>query len=397
MKTGLLALLIGLGYILLNDILLYATLRRMRRSRAFRIGYWTHTFLFLVGLVGVSWLMLRIKQPEIYLWIGRGTALLFLCYVPKTVYLLFHVLALGFKRASWVGLARWVNRFAGLSAGCFFLIILFGVTVGRYDFVVTRQTVRIPDLPPAFQHFRIVQLTDLHLGSHGKTYPGIRKLVEEVNALQPDLLVFTGDMVNNFASEIEPWKTLLHQLHAPHGKYAVTGNHDYGHYVKWPSRDAWKINMQQFFRHMEEMGFSLLNNRNIPLVVSGDTLYLCGVENWGKPPFPRYGKLEEALQGTAGKPVVLLSHDPSHWHEQVRHYPVALTLSGHTHAMQMGFRIGEYQWSPSRYIYPEYNGLYGPTGHHLYVSRGVGYIGFPGRVGLRPEITVIELVNATSR
>ena len=161
MKTGLLALLIGLGYILLNDILLYATLRRVRRSRVFRIGYWTHTLLFLIGFASVSWLMSRIKHPEVYLWIGRGAALLFLCYVPKTVYLLFHALALGFKRASWVSLARWVNRFAGLSAGCFFLIILFGVTVGRYDFVVTRQTVRIPDLPPAFQHFRIGYATTI--------------------------------------------------------------------------------------------------------------------------------------------------------------------------------------------------------------------------------------------
>ena len=144
---------------------------------------------------------------------------------------------------------------------------------------------------------------------------------------------------------------------------------------------------------MARTDFVMLNNTNIPLVVANDTLYLAGVENWGLPPFPCFGKLTQALKGTEGHPVILLSHDPSHWRHEVLNYPVDLMLAGHTHAMQLGIRIGKFQWSPAVYIYPEYNGLYESNGKQLYVSRGVGYLGFAGRIGQRPEITLIELTN----
>ena len=219
------------------------------------------------------------------------------------------------------------------------------------------------------------------------------KLVDEVNRLNPDLIVFTGDMVNSFASEMDPWIETLKKLKAKYGKYATTGNHDYGTYVKWSSKADQENNLKQFFKNMERADFTMLNNTNIPLVIANDTLYLAGVENWGLPPFPCFGKLAQALEGTNGYPVILLSHDPSHWRHEVLNYPVDLMLAGHTHAMQLGINIGSFRWSPAVYIYPEYNGLYTANGQQLYVSRGVGYLGFAGRIGQRPEITLIKLTN----
>ena len=190
-----------------------------------------------------------------------------------------------------------------------------------------------------------------------------------------------------------PWQDTLKLLTSRYGKYAITGNHDYGHYTRWKTEEDRKENLVQFFENMRDMGFHMLNNTNIPLIIQTDTIYLSGVENWGLPPFPQYGKLPEALRGTEGHVVILLSHDPSHWRQEVIYHPVALTLAGHTHAMQMGIQIGRFRWSPSQYIYPEYNGLYKHDRHQLYVSRGAGYLGFPGRIGQRPEITLIELTN----
>ena len=231
------------------------------------------------------------------------------------------------------------------------------------------------------------------MGSYGEHYPGITKLVDEVNRLNPDLIVFTGDMVNSFASEMDPWIETLKKLKAKYGKYATTGNHDYGTYVKWPSKTDQENNLKQFFKNMKRADFTMLNNTNVPLVIAKDTLYLAGVENWGLPPFPCFGKLAQALEGTDGYPVILLSHDPSHWRHEVLNYPVDLMLAGHTHAMQLGITIGSFRWSPAVYVYPEYNGLYTANGQQLYVSRGVGYLGFAGRIGQRPEITLIKLTN----
>jgi predicted MPP superfamily phosphohydrolase len=279
-------------------------------------------------------------------------------------------------------------------AAAVFLLFLHGVTMGRYHYKVVEVPVKIRDLPPAFDGLRIVQLTDLHLGSHGKGYPGVRRMVETVNALEADVVVVTGDVVNNFASELWPWVEVLRGIRARYGKFAVTGNHDYGDYARWPSAGAKFANLQDFFRGMEACGFRMLNNEHVPLTLGGDTLYMCGVENCRRPPWPCHGDVARALEGTGGHVTVLLSHDPAYWQDAVRHYPVALTLSGHTHAMQLGFRVFGRQWSPAPYFFPEYNGLYAHEGRQLYVSRGVGFLGFPGRIGLRPEITVLRLTNS---
>ena len=381
----------GLAYILLNDILLYLGVRKHLRRRLSRCLYWAHSLVFVVGLLLYHLVLPRLDGPELYYWVSEGISVFLLFYAPKTLYLLFLGLSLLFAWTKWRTAARCVKGAGTTVSALLFALAFYGITWGRSAYKVERVEVEIAGLPDSFSGFCVVQLSDLHLGSCSPRFRGIPKLVEKVNALRPDLIVFTGDMVNNFASEIEPWIDDLRRLQAPFGKYAVTGNHDYGHYVRWESPEAEQENMRRFYRGMEAAGFTMLTNANAPLVIGSDTLFLCGVENWGLPPFPRYGRLQEALRGTAGHPVILLSHDPSHWRAEVVHTPVALTLSGHTHAMQVGVRVGDWKWSPSQYMYPEYNGLYRQGDSQLYVSRGAGYIGLAGRVGQRPEITLLEL------
>lgn len=381
----------ALVYILLNDMLLYLGIKRHLRQKLYRYLYWAHSLAFIIGLGLYHTLIPQLQGPELYFWVSECVSVFLLFYAPKSVWLVFFGISLLFKWVRCHIVARLVKGIGTAVSLLAFGLTFYGITWGRSAYKVEHVNVQIADLPDSFSGFRIVQLSDMHLGSCSPNFRGIPKLVEKVNALRPDLIVFTGDMVNNFASEITPWIDVLRQLRAPFGKYAVTGNHDYGHYARWDSPEARQENMNQFYRNMKAAGFTMLDNTSAPLTIGQDTVFLCGVENWGLPPFPQYGNLQEALQGTAGHTVILLSHDPSHWRQEVLHTPVALTLSGHTHAMQAGFQIGNFRWSPSQYMYPEYNGLYRQANHQLYVSRGAGFIGLAGRIGLRPEITLLEL------
>lgn len=394
MKTGISILIIALIFILINDALLYLEIRKKESKKIYHILFGLHSLIFIVGTIAYHFTISSIKGPELYFWVGKGISVFLLFYVPKTLYIVVNAFAKLFKFIRLKIIARILSLTALLISIFSFLLIFYGISLGRYDYKVMEQEVCIAELPDGFNDFRIVQLSDLHLGSLGEHYPGISKLVREVNALKPDLIVFTGDMVNNFASELLPWKDILRQLSAPYGKYAVTGNHDYGDYSQWPDEKARQQNLHDFFRNMEMAGFTLLNNSNTPLVIEKDTVYLCGVENFGRPPFASYGNMEEAIRGTDGQYVrLLLSHDPSRWQDEMSRYPVHLTLSGHTHAMQLGITIGRWSWSPAKFFYPTYNGLYQYNNRQLYVSRGEGYIGFAGRIGQRPEITLIRLTN----
>ena len=389
MRSSLSILLAGACFVLLVDFLFYRVTRASSCWRRARWLYWGVSLLFVTGIACYHVAMPGARGPGIYFWAGRGVLLLLLYYVPRCVYLA--VILPG----SWLPCRRWVKRVARVAAGLSLAVLLHGTTVGRYQHEIVEVKVVIPGLPGAFDGLRVVQLSDLHLGSLGESYPGIRRLVREVNALEADVVVVTGDVVNNFAREILPWSEELRGIRARLGKFAVTGNHDHGDYTRWPSAGAKEANTRDFLENMEGCGFRVLNDASYPLAIGEDTLYVCGVQNWRKPPLPSYGNVEKALRGTAGHVVVLLAHDPSCWREEVvARYPVALTLSGHTHAMQVGFRIGRYTWTPARYFFPEYNGLYSRDGKQLYVSRGVGYLGIPGRIGMGPEITLLHLTNS---
>ena len=271
--------------------------------------------------------------------------------------------------------------------------LLYGIIKGKYDFKIHRQSLNFPDLPIAFDKLKIVQISDFHSGSFDNIESVARglKMVQDQN---PDLIFFTGDLVNNFAQEIEPYMHLLKDLHAPMGKFAILGNHDYGEYVNWESEEEKLKNTESIKLHLVEMGFSVLNNQRTSLIKNNEQIQIVGVENWGKPPFPSYGDLNKALEGINKEDfTILLSHDPDHWEEKTLPHPknINLTLSGHTHGMQMGIEIPGFKWSPVKYRYKKWAGLYQQNGQYLYVNRGFGYLGYPGRIGIWPEITVIEL------
>ncbi len=275
--------------------------------------------------------------------------------------------------------------------------ILYGIWQGKYNYKVVKQTLYFDDLPEAFDGFTIMQLSDIHSGSFDNQEK-IAYGVDLANEQKPDVVLFTGDLVNNKAEEMEPWIETFGKLKGKYGKFSTLGNHDYGDYITWDSANAKKQNMQRLEEIHAEMGFSLMNNQSSKIEKDGQYIEIIGVENWGKPPFPQYGDLHKATENVDDNAFkVLMSHDPSHFDEQIKSFKkkVHLTLSGHTHGMQFGIEIpGLIKWSPVKYRYPKWAGLYEEAGRYLYVNRGFGYLAFPGRVGIWPEITMIELKKA---
>lgn len=272
-------------------------------------------------------------------------------------------------------------------------LILDGVIFGKYRHTARRVKIKIKNLPQSFKGYKIVQISDVHSGSFFHPEK-LQPAIDLINRQNADLILFTGDMVNNIAKEFEPFVNLFKTLKAKDGKFSVLGNHDYGSYVEWPSLQAKTDNLQNLINLEKEAGFRMLMNEHISIDRNGEKLYIVGVENWGEKPFPQFGDLDKA---TAGIPVIaakiLMSHDPTHFDNVVKHHPsdIALTLSGHTHGMQFGIDLKNWRWSPVKFRYKKWADLYESEGKYLYVNRGFGVIGYPGRVGIKPEITVFEL------
>jgi predicted MPP superfamily phosphohydrolase len=276
---------------------------------------------------------------------------------------------------------------------------IYGMVRGAYKYRVHKVKVSSPNLPEAFEGFKIVQLSDMHSGSFMDTTP----LVKAFNIVldqKPDIIFFTGDLVNNESKETDPHLQSYKMLKAPYGVYSTLGNHDYGDYKEWESPAAKTANLEALKDVHARSGWRLLMNEHVPIEKDGQKIALLGIENWGgNLRFPRYGKLENAYAGTEGYPFkILLSHDPSHWDVEVsqeaRYNDIDLTLSGHTHGMQFGIEIPGFKWSPVQYLYKHWAGLYKQDNQYLYVNRGLGFLGYPGRLGIWPEITVIELSRA---
>lgn len=272
--------------------------------------------------------------------------------------------------------------------------MFWGLLKTAYNFKIHRITVKFPNLPEAFHGFRFVQLSDIHTGSflkRGELGEAIRLTLME-NA---DAIFFTGDLVNNRTDEAYPFRDILSKLHAPYGVYSTLGNHDYGDYERWPDTQSKVDNMKAMYALHEELGWRLLNNDHAILEKNGDKIAIVGVENWGAAfRFPKNGDVTKAKLGTENVPFkILLSHDPSHWEAQVikDHTDIDLMLAGHTHGFQFGVEIPGLKWSPSQYLYKQWAGLYQHGNQFIYVNRGLGCLGYSGRVGIRPEITVIEL------
>jgi predicted MPP superfamily phosphohydrolase len=269
---------------------------------------------------------------------------------------------------------------------------LYGMIRGKYDYRVHRQTLSFDDLPPAFDGFTITQISDIHSGSFDNR-AAVQRGIRLAQSQNSDLFVFTGDLVNNVAWEIEPWLEDFSRLRAPYGQFSILGNHDYGDYIKWDSAEAKDTNLEKLKAHHKTLGYRLLMDEHIELEKSGQKIVLLGVQNWGRG-FIQLGDIDKALEAVDPAAFkILLSHDPTHWEEKVRYNPttIHLTLAGHTHGAQFGVESDRLRWSPVQYRYLDWAGLAREKDRYLYVNRGFGFLAFSGRLGIWPEITVITL------
>lgn len=415
--------------LLFLDIYIYKALRatniKWAKTKLFSILWWTYSVLLFLGIIGTVYLDLRLTVRSIVL------VAFFITFVSKFVFALFFLIDDIRRGGIWLkrrlfnkqkdagdslpkeatgklpeGGALLNEKKRGISRSDFlaktgivlaavpFTTLSWGIISGAYDYRVRRQTLYLPNLPKAFHGMKIAQLSDIHSGSF-YNQKAVTGGIEKVLGEKPDVIFFTGDLVNNLASELKDYKDIFAKLKAPLGIYSILGNHDYGEYHFGHEPSAAKAkNLELIKNAQREMGWDLLLDENRKLRVDNEEIGIIGVENWGAGGrFPKYGDLKKALEGSEDMPVkLLLSHDPSHWRAQVLDHPdVDATFSGHTHGMQFGVRAKNFQWSPVQYIYKEWAGLYQEGQQQLYVNTGFGFLGYPGRVGILPEITVFEL------
>ncbi len=394
---------------LINHFGLKVMMRRLKGSYFYKfnfIAYWGFsvgmviallTTLLITGYPGLDYVKYRTY------FVLFGIFLVF--YLPRFVFthfviiqaLLYLIKRVFFRKKAYIVKRNTRKNYHVQKLGMFVsflfgLLVIYGMIWGKSYFKVREVNIYLEKLPSSFEGFRIAQFSDAHLGSF--TNPkDVKKGLNLMQAAQPDLIVFTGDMVNNIADEMEPYFDDFKNLYAPYGKYSILGNHDMSDYVKWKNFDMKQEYLQKLIDYQEICGFKMLLNRNVIIKKGDDSIALLGVENWGLPPFKQYGDLQKALDGIRRvHPKILLSHDPTHWTEQViNRTDIDLTLSGHTHGMQMGIDLWGFRWSPIQFLYKNWFGLYQERGQKLYVNPGFGYIGFPGRIGIRPEITVFIL------
>jgi predicted MPP superfamily phosphohydrolase len=298
------------------------------------------------------------------------------------------------KNISGITRSDFIVKTGALIAAIPFASLLYGMMKGKYDYRIKKLKLNFARLPSSFEGFRIVQISDIHTGSFMDQKP-LETAVKMINDLKPDVIFFTGDLVNDLHREALPFVTTLSMLRAPHGVYSILGNHDYGDYYRWENKTLKEENLSKLISIHKQMGWDILLDEHRHISINGESITVIGVQNWSaRMNFARYGNLKKALRDIKFSPVnILLSHDPSHWRAEIAEkiHEIDLTLSGHTHGFQFGVEIPGFKWSPVQYIYKEWADLYSSGNQHLYVNRGLGFIGYPGRVGILPEITVFEL------
>lgn len=287
---------------------------------------------------------------------------------------------------------KFVSILGFVLSGIFSIFVFDGIIFGKYRHKARIVKVKIKNLPENFKGYKIVQISDVHSGSFFNPEK-LRPAIHLINQQNPNLVLFTGDMVNVVAEEFQSFVPLFSEIKSTDGKFSVLGNHDYGGYF-YSTKNEKEDNVKKLIDYQNKAGFRMLRNEHISIEKNGEKLYIIGVENWGIPPFPQYGDLNKAVKGIPQKSAkILMSHDPTHFDEVVKSHPsdISLTLSGHTHGMQFGLDFKRLKWSPVQYRYSKWADLYESMGKYLYVNRGFGVIGFPGRVGVEPEITVFIL------
>ena len=408
--------MIQLLLLLLIDTYIYTSVYRTTRKfqpffrNAVRIGIWAMTAVAVSAVVWYNYTDPYYKALSIREWIIIVVMVIYGSKLLTIIVIFIDDIQINIRR-----LIRYVKKRSGkpipgkpitrsefldktaIAVGMVpFASMVTGVVSGATDYKVFRQTIYLPNLPKAFDGIRIGHFSDTHAGTFfNKT--AVKGGVEMLMKEKADVIFFTGDLVNYQTDEIDNYIDVFDKVRAPLGVFSTTGNHDYGNYRKWPSAAAKRNNFQELVTAHQLMGYQLLMNEHRFLEVDGEKIAIIGIENWGMGPahrFPKYGKLAQAYAGTEEAAIrLLLSHDPSHWDAQVRpeFSDIDVSFAGHTHGFQMGIRVGDFRWSPSQYIYKQWAGLYREGNQYLYVNRGYGCIGYPGRIGMPPELTVIEL------
>jgi hypothetical protein len=409
--------IIGLLLLLVDWYFYQAIITVLKESSAFRKSasayiYWGFTIFTFLLFLTPSFISLADwpKYIRVYLF-----ALVIMVAVSKIIGSLFLATDDIIRLFRWVGSyfttkteivvenAHRISRLKFLSQIALGMTALplagfiYGMVRGAFDYKIHPIKVTLPNLPSAFNGLKIIQISDIHSGSFVST-AHLEEAVKIIEREKPDLIFFTGDLVNDRASETDLYIEVLSKIKAPLGVFSTLGNHDYGDYVTWPSPEAKAENLNNLKNVHAQVGWKLLMNEHIPIKIGEDEIAIIGIENWGGSfHFPKYGDLKKAHSGTEKYPVkLLLSHDPSHWDLQVKedYKDIDITFSGHTHGGQFGIEIPGFRWSPSQYAYKQWAGLYSHQDQHLYVNRGLGFLGYPGRVGISPEITVMELYNS---
>lgn len=401
MKTNFIILL---AVFFIIEIYVYQAIRNITTNNYIRIGYWVFTLL-AYGII-LYWILTFNRASRDHQQIQLMVSAMMIFVLPKLLSVIFLLIGdftrfveFGFKYFTakenyFPERRKFISTTALAAAGIFSALAIDGIIFGKYRHTVRKVKLRFKNLPENFKGYKIVQISDVHSGSFFNPQK-LQKAIDLINEQDADVVLFTGDMVNNYADEFKPFIPLFKSIKAKDGKFSILGNHDYGDYGAWNSREEKAQNIPTLKNYQAEAGFKLLRNENIALEKNGEKIYLLGVENWGIKPFPQYGDLDKALKGVPEDAIkVLMSHDPTHFDEVVKKHKthVHLTLSGHTHGMQFGLDLKNIKWSPVKFKYKKWADLYESEGKYLYVNRGFGVIAYPGRVGINPEITVIELV-----
>lgn len=403
-------LLIIAAILLVFDLYIYKAILSVypqwdvKKKRLFTWIWWGYTGLLIIGIFVSIYLNIKLGFRAVLLVAFFMTFVSKLCFIPILLVDDFRRLLVWVKRKlnnkkQVEGVENPISRSdflvkSGLAVAAIpFATLSYGIVSGAYNYKVKHQTLYLPNLPKAFDGIKLGQLSDIHSGSfYNKkaVLGGVELLLKE----KPDFIFFTGDLVNNRADEMRDYQDIFSKVKAPLGVFSTLGNHDYGMYEKWKSEAARKKNLEDLKQTHKLMGWDLLMNQNRSLKVDGQEIGILGIENWGAGRFPKFGKMEEAIKNTDDFPVkLLLSHDPSHWQAQILpNYPqIDVVFAGHTHGAQFGVETKNFKWSPVQYLYKEWDGLYQQNHQQLYVNVGYGFLGYPGRVGILPEITIFEL------
>ena len=396
-------ILIITGILFLLEFYVYQAFKTVTNNNYLRIAYWVITISVYLFFIYEVLNFDRTDRDNSRTQIVASVFLIFL--LPKLLiifFLLIEDLGRGVNYIvqsfgtgeNYLPDRRKFLSIAGLGTAALLSgLFLDGIIFGKYRHTVRKVKLKIAGLPNSFKGYRIIQISDVHAGSFLNPSK-LQTAIDMINEQKADLILFTGDMVNNYATEFEPFVEMFKSIQSKDGKFSVLGNHDYGDYGSWETTQQKAQNIPDLINLQKEAGFEMLRNEHRVIEKNGEKLYLLGVENWGEKPFPQYGDLDKATQGVpADAAKILMSHDPTHFDYIVKEHPsnVQLTLSGHTHGMQFGLDLKNVRWSPAQFRYKKWADLYESNGKYLYVNRGFGVIGYPGRVGIDPEITLFEL------